>query len=149
MVNKRFLGRFSDGQAYMEMWPNRKELAPIFAENRVIKATKFANKVMPAVAVISILTQMVFANQQALPQTLVIALFAISMPLQGLWWLGTRSRTTLPPQLATWYRDIHQKVVKEGFALEPMKPKPSYFELAKLLNSAFKQLDKGALERWF
>ncbi|MFA0086181.1 hypothetical protein BCU70_12490 [Vibrio sp. 10N.286.49.C2] len=138
-----------NGQKYMDTWPMRKELTPLFPEQRIIKATKFAVKVMPAVAAISVLTQMVFNNAQALPQTIVIALFAISLPLQGMWWLGNRSNTTLPPALASWYRELHQKVTETGYALEPPKAKPRYKELAVMLNNAFRQLDRSSFERWF
>ncbi|MGR5069028.1 MULTISPECIES: terminus macrodomain insulation protein YfbV [Vibrio] len=137
-----------DGQIYMEIWPVRKELNAIFPEQRIIKATRFGIKVMPAVAAISVLTQMAFNNYDALPQAIVVALFAVSMPLQGMWWLGSRSNTKLPPTLASWYRELHQKIVETGFALEPAKAKPRYKELAVILNRAFRQLDKSALERW-
>ncbi|MBW3696522.1 DUF412 domain-containing protein [Vibrio sp. T187] len=138
-----------DGQKYMDLWPVRKELNAIFPEQRIIKATRFGIKVMPAIAAISVLTQMAFNNYQAMPQAVVMALFAISMPLQGIWWLGNRSNTVLPPALASWYRELYQKIVESGFALEPMKAKPRYKELAAILNRAFRQLDKSAMERWF
>ncbi|HGP5894669.1 TPA: DUF412 family protein, partial [Vibrio cholerae O1] len=41
------------------------------------------------------------------------------------------------------------KIVETGFALEPIKSKPRYKELAQVLNRAFRQLDDTALERWF
>ncbi|EKO3626334.1 DUF412 domain-containing protein [Vibrio metschnikovii] len=138
-----------DGQKYMDTWPMRKELNLLFPEARIIKATRFGIKVMPAIAAISVLTQMSFHNLQAMPQTIVVALFAISLPLQGIWWLGSRANTQLPPSLAGWYRELHQKIIETGFALEPPKAKPRYKELALVLNRAFRQLDKGALERWF
>ncbi|EGR0803660.1 DUF412 domain-containing protein [Vibrio alginolyticus] len=138
-----------DGQNYMEIWPVRKELSAIFPEQRIIKATRFGIKVMPAVAAISVLTQMAFNNYHALPQSIVVALLAISLPLQGIWWLGARSNTKLPPSLASWYRELHQKIVETGFALEPVKARPRYKELAIILNRAFRQLDKSSLERWF
>ncbi|MDA0126718.1 DUF412 domain-containing protein [Vibrio sp. MarTm2] len=138
-----------DGQKYMDTWPMRKELNMLFPEQRIIKATRFGVKVMPAIAAISVLTQMVFNNYDAMPQAVIMALFAISMPVQGMWWLGNRANTQLPPSLAGWYREIHQKIVESGFALEPMKARPRYKELAHILNRAFSQLDKSALERWF
>ncbi|MGC9459624.1 terminus macrodomain insulation protein YfbV [Vibrio genomosp. F10] len=138
-----------DGQKYMDTWPMRKELAILFPEQRVIKATRFAIRVMPAIAAISVITQVAFQNQQALPQAVVVALFAISLPLQGMWWLGNRANKQLPPSLASWYREMHQKIVETGMALEPMKSKPRYKELAQILNRAFRQLDKSALECWF
>ncbi|EOW3709878.1 DUF412 domain-containing protein [Vibrio fluvialis] len=138
-----------DGQKYMDTWPMRKELNLLFPEQRIIKATRFGIKVMPAVAAISVLTQMAFHNVQAMPQSIIIALFAISLPLQGIWWLGNRANTQLPPALASWYRELYQKIVETGFALEPIKSQPRYKELAMVLNRAFRQLDKAALERWF
>lgn len=119
-----------DGQKYMDTWPMRKELNLLFPEARIIKATRFGIKVMPAIAAISVLTQMSFHNLQAMPQTIVVALFAISLPLQGIWWLGSRANTQLPPSLAGWYRELHQKIIETGFALEPLKAKPRYKELA-------------------
>ncbi|ELL4667038.1 DUF412 domain-containing protein [Vibrio fluvialis] len=138
-----------DGQKYMDTWPMRKELNLLFPEQRIIKATRFGIKVMPAVAAISVLTQMTFHNVQAMPQSIIIALFAISLPLQGIWWLGNRANTQLPPALASWYRELYQKIVETGFALEPIKSQPRYKELAMVLNRAFRQLDKASLERWF
>ena len=148
-TNSGLIGNLRSGQKYMDTWPMRKELSPIFPEHRIIKATRFGIKVMPAVAAMSILMQMSFENNQAIPQAIVIALFAISLPLQGIWWLGNRANTKLPPGLASWYRELHQKIQESGFAVEPIKQKPRYKELAALLNRAFRQLDKASLERWF
>ncbi|GEA62064.1 terminus macrodomain insulation protein YfbV [Vibrio comitans] len=150
MVEKvGMLHRLKDGQIYMDLWPMRKELSPLFPEHRVITATRFGVRVMPAVAAISVLTQLTFQNGAGLSQAIIVALFAISLPVQGFWWLGTRSNTQLPPALANWYREIHQKILDSGAALEPAKAKPRYKELAQLLNRAFRQLDKTVLERWF
>lgn len=143
------LHSLKDGQQYMDNWPMRKELNMLFPEPRIIKATRFAIKVMPAVAAICVLTAMSFYSQSAIPQAVVTALFAISLPLQGIWWLGHRANTLLPPSLAGWYRDIHQKLLETGCALEPLKAQPRYKELAAILNRAFRQLDSSALERWF
>jgi uncharacterized membrane protein YfbV (UPF0208 family) len=147
--NTGMLHNLRDGQKYMDTWPVRKELSPLFPEQRIIKATRFAIKVMPAVAAISVLTQMVFHNTGAIPQAVVVALFAISLPMQGMWWLGNRANTLLPPSLAGWYRELHQKIIESGFALEPLKANPRYKELAVILNRAFRQLDKSVLDRWF
>lgn len=149
MSQRKFLTRFSEGQYYMDHWPMRKELNPIFPEMRVIKATRFGYKTMPAVAAITVLMQMVFHNYDALPEAVITALFAISLPLQGFWWLGTRSKTRLPPSLINWYEEIHKKILDTGCVLEPVKKDLHYLELAKLLSRAFKELDEHALKRWF
>lgn len=149
MSQKNLWGSLQDGQKYISEWPTRKELAPLFPENRVIRVTQFAIKVMPAIAAMSVLMQMAFNNYAALPQVMVIALFALSLPLQGLWWLGKRRETLLPRALADWYRELNEKMVSEGGVMQPLKSRPRYKELAQTLNRAFKQLDKGVLERWF
>lgn len=140
---------FRNGQKYMDEWPVRKELAAFMPENRIITTTQFAIKVMPAIAVISVLIQMAFNNYAALPQAMLIALFALSLPLHGLWWLGKRRETELPPALAGWYRELHEKLTSEGQKIKPVKATPRYKELAQTLQRAFKNLDKSALERWF
>ncbi len=148
MKNQSIWDCFRGGQKYMKEWPLRKELMPIFPENRVIKATQFAIKVMPAIAVLSVLLQMVFHNNAGLVQAMILALFALSLPLQGLWWLGKRRETQLPPALAGWYRELHEKITDEGGALNPIKSRPRYKELAHILNRAFRLLDKSAFDRW-
>nr|WP_086941041.1 terminus macrodomain insulation protein YfbV [Thaumasiovibrio occultus] len=149
MNQTSLFGLCRKGQDYMAVWPMRKELGSLFPENRYITATRFGMRVMPAVAVLSVLTQMVFNNHIGLPLAMVVALFALSMPLQGLYWLGQRSETRLPPSLAGWYRELHEKVVSEGGAVQPLKTQPRYRELAHVLNRAFNQLDSAALKRWF
>ncbi len=144
-----FTHQLKDGQKYMDTWPMRKELNAMFPEQRMIKATRFAMRVMPAVAVISVLTQMVFNNLGAMPQAAMVALFALSLPFQGIWWLGNRANTPLPPSLAAWYRELHQKILDSGFALEPAKSQPRYQELAQILKRAFRHLDESTWERWF
>ena len=92
---------------------------------------------------------MAFNNYAWLPQAMVIALFALSLPLQGLWWLGKRRETLLPPALAGWYKELHEKLISEGNNVKPIKAEPRYKELAQTLRRAFNNLDKSALERWF
>lgn len=138
-----------EGQNYLNQWPNRKELLPLFPEQRVIDVTRFSVKVMPAVACISVLSQVAFQNYGSLPQALAVGFFALTLPLQGFWWLGNRAHTPLPPSLAKWYRELHQKMLESGQAMEPMNAKPRYKELAKTLKRAFSVLDDNALSRWF
>ncbi len=133
----------------MIKWAMRKELIPLFPENKVIHAIKFAVKVIPVIAVASILMQMAFNNYSGLPQAMTIALFALSIPLQGIWWLGIRRDTLLPPTLISWYRELHKNIMSKGEAIQPIRSRSRYQELAKILNYAFKQLDKSSLEYLF
>ena len=42
-----------------------------------------------------------------------MGLFTISLPIQGLYWLG--EPCDLPPQTVIWYREIYQKMADSGW----------------------------------
>ena len=46
-----FFSTLKQGQIYLQTWPLEAKLGIIFPENRIIKATKFAQKFMPFMAV--------------------------------------------------------------------------------------------------
>src|SRR5690606_39787385 len=73
------------------------------------------------------------------------ALFALSLPMQGLWWLGKRSVTPLPPSILQWVYDVRGKLQEAGQALAPVEGKPAPQALADTLKRAFEQLDKTFL----
>ncbi|MFC3093549.1 DUF412 domain-containing protein [Alteromonas sediminis] len=131
-----------DGQDYMKLWPEAKELGSYFAEPRVIAATKFGLKVMPALAVVSTTLMVQVNGSTYLPQALAIGGFFLSLPFQGVLWLGHRSNQVLPPALRHWYRDIHAKMAAHGCSLKAAKAYPKYRELAELLKTAFSELDR-------
>jgi uncharacterized membrane protein YfbV (UPF0208 family) len=138
-----------DGQQYMQTWPVQPQLFAMFPECRVISATKFSIKVMPALAVITLAILINLQGLEKLPQNLALGAFFLSLPMQGLVWLGHRANQTLPPSLNSWYLDIHQKMQLQGCALQSPKAKPQYKELARLLKTAFDDLDKASTKRWF
>ncbi|MGL5290866.1 MAG: terminus macrodomain insulation protein YfbV [Vibrionaceae bacterium] len=134
------------GDIYRKSWPQRQELAPLFPENRIIYATQFSMHAMPAVAVSSILIQIIFNNHDGLSQAVITALFALSLPLQGLWWLGKRSQTALTPALNQWYQKLHQQLLDSQPQLPARKNNPKYQELAQILTFAFQKLDKTQIK---
>jgi uncharacterized membrane protein YfbV (UPF0208 family) len=138
-----------DGQQYMQTWPMQQELYGMFPECRIIAATKLSIKVMPALAVLTVAALINLQGADKLPQTLAIGAFFLSLPMQGLMWLGHRSNQCLPPSLNSWYLDIHHKMQMQGCALQAPKNKPQYKELARLLKTAFDELDKAFTKRWF
>ncbi|WP_088328767.1 terminus macrodomain insulation protein YfbV [Lacimicrobium sp. SS2-24] len=140
---------FKDGQAYMQTWPMKKELYGLFPECRVIAATRFSIRYMPAMAILVAFAHVMTLGHGALPQALALAAFFISLPMQGLLWLGHRSNQQLPPAMAHWYREIHQKMRQQGCNLQQAKARPRYKELAHLLGTAFKELDKVFTRQWF
>lgn len=130
---------FQRGQVYMKTWPNEKRLAPMFPENRVIKVTRFAIRFMPAMAVFILAWQISLGGE--LGPAVATAMFACSLPMQGLWWLGKRAVTPLPPRLLQWFNEIRNSLQQAGKALAPLEGEPTYQSLAELLKRAFKQLD--------
>ncbi|MDU5825570.1 MAG: terminus macrodomain insulation protein YfbV [Mixta calida] len=147
MANESSVGWFKTfqlGQHYMKTWPNDKRLAPIFPENRITTATRFAIRFMPPLAVLTLTWQIALGGQ--LGPAVATALFACSLPMQGLWWLGRRSVTPLPPTLLHWFHEVREKLQQAGQAIAPLEGKPTYQALADLLKRAFRQLDKTFLD---
>ena len=81
-----FFSLFRRGQHYAKTWPMEKRLAPMFIENRTIRATRYAIRFMPPVAIFTLCWQIALGGQ--LGPAVATALFALSLPMQGLWWLG-------------------------------------------------------------
>ncbi len=144
-----FTDLLKDGQNYMVTWPVRKELYGYFPEARVISATRFSLKVMPPMAVLVTGVMVNTLGWEYLPQALAIGAFFLSLPLQGLLWLGHRSNQLLPPSIRHWYLDIHRKMITQGCQLQAAKSRPRYIELARLLKTAFDDLDKVFTGQWF
>lgn len=138
-----------DGQHYMKTWPVKKELYAYFPECRIVAATRFGIKTMPPVTIVSCALLLQNMGNDYIPQTITIAAFFLSLPIQGLLWLGHRSNQTLPPQLKQWYQEIHSKMRSQGCAVANVTAKPKYKELASLLKTAFNDLDRVFTQKWF
>ncbi|NSL63659.1 DUF412 domain-containing protein [Yersinia pestis] len=132
------------GQHYMKTWPADKRLAPVFPENRVTVVTPFW---YPFYAPIGhFYPDLADSAGGQLGPAIATALFACGLPLQGLWWLGKRAITPLPPTLLQWFHEVRHKLFEAGQAVAPIEPIPTYQSLADLLKRAFKQLDKTFLD---
>lgn len=140
----RFFGLFQRGQHYAKTWPQDKRLSAIFIDNRIIRITRFAIRTMPPAAVFVLCWQIALGGQ--LGPAVATAMFAISLPMQGLWWLGKRSITPLPPGLLHWFWQVREKLQQSGQAPIPIEGRPDYQALADTLKRAFKQLDSTFLD---
>lgn len=132
------------GQTYMKSWPTEKRLSAIFPENRICRATRFGIRFMPPIAVFILCWQIGFQAQ--LGPAIATAVFAFSLPLQGLWWLGKRSNKPLPPSTLAWFHTIREKLADSGQSTQLPSGEVTYQNLADLLKRAFKQLDKAFLD---
>ncbi|AWH90137.1 terminus macrodomain insulation protein YfbV [Limnobaculum parvum] len=140
----RWIQIFQRGQAYMKTWPNEKRLSAVFPENRITTATRFGVRFMPPVAVFMLAWQIAMNGQ--LGPAVATAIFACSLPIQGLWWLGQRSISILPPPLKQWFLQLRGKLADAGQEFAPLEQEPTYQHLAELLKHAFNQLDKTFLD---
>ncbi len=133
---------FKQGQIYADTWPLHPKLGMIFPENRIIKATRFAQKFMPFIAVFALLWQQFYAkgDVMALAAAGLTAVFALCIPFQGLYWLGKRAGTTLPPQIAIWFYHICKALENVGENIVITTDKPNYQHLAEALARANKRL---------
>lgn len=137
------------GRQYAKKWPMRKELAPLFNEFRVIKATELAITVMPILAMMTLFFQLQYLGPDFLPQAIASALFFISLPVQGVLWLGKRAQTPLEPAMYSWYKQLHEKMVANGYQTQLSEVKPNYMQLADLLNDMFEKMDKAFTKEQF
>jgi hypothetical protein len=149
MMQKSVMSQVQIGRQYAKQWPMRKELAPLFSEFRVIKATELAITVMPILAMLTLFFQLNYLGPDFLPQAIASALFFISLPLQGLLWLGKRAQTPLDPVMQNWYKELHTKMVANGYQAELSEKKPRYLELAHLLKDMFEKMDKAFTKEQF
>ena len=84
-----------------------------------------------------------------LPQAIASALFFISLPLQGLFWLGKRAQTPLEPAMQKWYNELYTKMAANGYQTQLSENKPRYLELANLLKDMFDKMDRAFTKEQF
>ncbi len=126
----------------MRSWPMVPELASRFPENRVIKATRFAIMWMPVVAMVTAAAQLKLMGQFSAPFW-AQWLFIVTLPLQGLYWLGWRAVQPLPLPLVNWCKEVRQRLIEAGCDEAPVTARAQYQHMACLLDRAFKRLDRA------
>ncbi|MBV7387712.1 DUF412 family protein [Pasteurellaceae bacterium TAE3-ERU1] len=132
---------YQDGRRYLNTWVLHPKLGMIFPENRVIRAIRFGEKATPALAVLAIVWQRLTLphSQMALAAAIVTALFALSLPLQGVFWLGKRAQTPLNAQSRQAYQHICVALKAKGVAVNEVD-KPHFYDLACVLGQAKQHL---------
>lgn len=125
------------GQDYIDAFPNQKKLNLFMPDYHFIKWVKFSQKAMPAFACFAVIWQyfMHTSNQFILVNVIITALFALSIPFQGLFWLGRRAQTPLSLPLLSWYKDLQMKLIAEQVNVDK-QTMPTYYQFVKLLKLA-------------
>ncbi|WP_392551493.1 terminus macrodomain insulation protein YfbV [Orbus wheelerorum] len=103
---------FKTGHKYMKTCPTDKSLALSFPEIKIIFYIKAANKYLPPLIIAFFVWQ--FYMHSSIISTIITAIFAISLPIQGILWLGKRASSPLPLNLLPWYIETQQKLIQLG-----------------------------------
>jgi uncharacterized membrane protein YfbV (UPF0208 family) len=128
------------GRKYMNLWPQRTELANYFSEYRAVQLGRFACRYLPGLAVFIFIMQLYLGSVEVLSQAVVYTLFILSIPIQALVTLGVKADKILPPGLASWYKAGVAKVNESGGDIKLSVHKPRYLDLANLLNITYSSM---------
>lgn len=120
-----------DGQEYMRICPRDEHLKVTFPEIKIIQLTKLGIRFMPPLAIFLFIWQ--YYMHAPLIASIITILFALSLPVQGILWLGKRARMPLPLTLLTWFNELKQKLILHHILGEKAAIRPTYMELMKLL----------------
>ena len=148
-MHRTLFQRLQHGQQYAKTWPLKPELASIFIDYQVIRATSLAVKVTPVLAAFTLCIQLSALGGIYTPQAIACSLFVLSLPLQGWLWLAYRADTLLPLSIANWYQRIYEKMAQQGAELPQLAAKPRYQELAILLKYAYDKHDSSITKNFF
>lgn len=139
-MNRSFFTRLREGKTYADLWPHHSVVAAM-PESRVIPVTRKAIRWTPPVAVLNAALTWQFMPADKLAPGLMLSFVMLSLPLQGLFWLGWRARQRLKPSLRSWYHELRSKLIKQGVVCQPQGAKgPEYMDLAYILREALKTL---------
>lgn len=128
------------GVQYKKNFPVTHPLTLFWPERRVIRWTKFAEQVLPAIAMVGLVIQLEFNGAVFLPLALTQAVFILSLPVQAWYWLGTRALAPLPPAVLSLYHDYAQRLAAMGVRIPASSGQCNYFQLAELLTIVQRQL---------
>lgn len=123
----------------MYICPQDKELAFSFPEIKIIKYIKTATKYLPPLIIALLIWQYYMHAQLAV--IIITILFMLSLPIQGIYWLGKRSQSPLPLNLVDCYNQIKLKLIKKQILVQnskdnSMNTKLTFEEFMKLINLA-------------
>lgn len=127
---------FKSGQAYMQLCPKDKELSHSFPELKIINHIKTASKYLPPLIIAIIVWQYYMHAQIAV--TTITVLFALTLPLQGILWLGKRAQSPLPLNLVDCYNQIKAQLIEKKILAKDKNSsnKLTFEEFMKLINLA-------------
>jgi len=131
------------GQRYIQLWPKQRELAAIFPEPRIIALCLLMQKTSAMIACLSFVVQFLYFGEEALPRAIAMSLLVLSIPYQGLIWLGHRAKQPLSKGLHNWCSEVRTQMVNAGMNVKPIAATACYMDMAQLLHDAYAKLNKA------
>lgn len=132
---------FNFGQKYMSVCPIEKSLVHSFPEITIIKYIKYGMKYLPPLIVLLFVWQYYMNIEIAI--TLLTIIFALSLPIQGIIWLGKRALSPLPLNLLEYYNTIQERLInKQIIGAKSIKTTTiNFMDFMQLMNLAKSHLD--------
>ena len=129
------------GKEYIDLWPLRPELRNYFGEYQAIIVSRFVLKHCPYLALLAFIMPLFAFGVDKLTLSLFYGVCIASMPVQALFFMAKKAKEPLPPALASWYREGVEKIKTQALELADKfsTHKPTYNDLAKLLNYSYQQ----------
>ncbi len=131
------------GNDYVKLWPERVELGRYFSQYQAVVACRFTKKYCLPLALIVLFVPIMAFGSEYLNTSSVYALFIASLPIQALLFMANQSKQTLPPSLANWYKQGVERIQQhadESGKVNFKRVKPSFMDLAKLLDYSYKTM---------
>ncbi|WP_392565421.1 terminus macrodomain insulation protein YfbV [Utexia brackfieldae] len=126
---------FKNGQKYRQIFPQDRRLKPLFPETKIIDLIKLGNRFMPP-AVVLIFVWQYYLNSNLI-LSLITAFFALSLPIQGIFWLGKRAQTPLPLNLLGWFNELTSRLVAhQVIGKKALITMPTFMDLVIIMNLA-------------
>lgn len=128
------------GVQYKKAFPVDAEITKLWPERRIIRLTKWAERWLTGVAVIGFSIQLQLNGMEFLLSGLAQALFILSLPVHGWYWLGQRALSPLPPAAWSLYQDYALKLSALGVKVPKNSGQVTYQHLADVLALMQQQL---------
>lgn len=137
-MNKSIFELFKLGRKFVGYWPQRAELFHYFSEYRQVEVTRFVCRVLPFSSFVVFALQLGSGGAAIVPMAFAVFILINSLPVHAMLLMGKKSQESLPPSLASWYREGVEKLKANGSDVKLSASKPKYMDLARLLDITYK-----------
>ncbi|WP_371185360.1 terminus macrodomain insulation protein YfbV [Thalassotalea maritima] len=132
------------GRDYIKAWPERPELGNYFSQYQAVMMSRFVIKYAYSLALLATILPLMFIGIEQLRVAIFYGLFIASMPVQAVFLMAKQAKQRLPQALAIWYRQGLEKLQlqikdKGQQHIKLKQSRPTYYDLAKLLNYSYNQ----------